>query len=53
MISSFKQDSNNNEQNHVGSKTKVQFRNIGFTLEQYQTLLALLQQSKSNDNVFN
>jgi len=49
----FKQYSNNDEQNHEGSKTKVQSQQIGFTLEQYQTLLALLQQSKSNDNLSN
>jgi len=43
MISFFKQDSNNDEQNHEGSKTTVQSEQIGFTYEQYQTLLALLQ----------
>jgi len=42
---------NNNEQNHEGSKSKVESQQIGFTLEQYQTLLALLQQVKSSDNV--
>jgi len=31
----------------------VHSKQIGFTPEQYQTLLALLQQSKSSDNVFN
>jgi len=33
MISSFKQDSNNDEKNHKGSKTKVQSQQIGFTPE--------------------
>jgi len=31
----------------------VQYQQIDFTFEQYQTLLALLQPSKSNDNVSN
>jgi len=44
---------NNNEQNHEGSKSEVESQQIGFTLEQYQTLLALLQQAKSSDNVSN
>jgi len=43
----------NNEQNHEGSKSEVESQLIGFTPEQYQTLLALLQQTKSNDNVSN
>jgi len=42
---------NNNEQNHEGSKSEVESQPIGFTPEQYQTLLALLQQVKSSDNV--
>jgi len=53
IISSFKQDSYNDEQNHESSKTRLQSQQIGFTREQYQTLLALLQQFKSNDNVSN
>lgn len=39
------------DQNHEGSKSKVQSLQIGFTLQQYQALLALLQQSKYNGNV--
>jgi len=31
MISSFKQDTNNDEQIHEGSKTKMQYQQIGFT----------------------
>jgi len=31
----------------------VESQQIGFTHEQYQTLLALLQQAKSNGNVYN
>jgi len=42
---------NNNEQNHKGSKLEVESQQIGFTPKQYQTLLALLQQVKSNGNV--
>jgi len=53
MISSFKQDSNNNEHNHEDSKSKVHSQQIGLTPEQYQTLLTLLQQSKYNNNVSN
>jgi len=34
---------NNNQQNHEGSRLKVHSQQIGFTPEQYQTLLALLQ----------
>ena len=34
---------NNNEQNHEGSKSEVESQQIGFTPEQYQTLLVLLQ----------
>jgi len=45
------QNFNNNEQNHEGSKSKVESQQIGFTPEQYQTLLALLQQVKSSGNV--
>jgi len=43
---------NNNKQNHEGSKFEVQSQQIGLTLEQYQTLLALLQHVKSSGNVF-
>ena len=39
--------------NHEGSRSEVHFQQIGFTPEQYQTLLALLQQSKSSDNASN
>ena len=46
-------DSNSNQQNHEGSRSKVHSQQIGFTPEQYQTLLALLQQFKSSDNAFN
>jgi len=54
MIYSFIQGSNNDEQNHEGSKSKVQSQQIGgFTLEQYQTFLSLLKLSKSSDNVSN
>jgi len=42
---------NNNQQNHEGSRSKV--HSLGFTSEQYQKLLTLLQQSKSSDNVSN
>jgi len=42
---------NNNEQNHEGSKSEVGSQQIGFTPQKYQTLLALLQQVKSSDNV--
>jgi len=45
--------SNNDKQNHEGSKAEIQSQQISFTPEQYQTLLALLQQSKSNGNVSN
>jgi len=45
--------STNDKQNHEGSKSEVEFQQIGFTPEQYQTLLTLLQQSKSNGNVYN
>ena len=44
---------NNNEHNHEGSKSKVESQQIDFTPEQYQTLLALLQQAKSSGNVPN
>jgi len=47
----FKFKNQNHEQNHEGSKSEVESQQIGFTLDQYQTLLALLQQFKSNDNV--
>jgi len=46
-------DCNNNQQNHKGSRSEVHFQHIGFTPKQYQTLLTLLQQSKSSDNVSN
>jgi len=46
-------DCNNNQQNHEGSRSEVHSQQIGFTHEQYQTLLALLQQSKSIDNASN
>ena len=37
-----------------GLKSKVESHQIGFTSKQYQTLLALLQQSKfSRDNICN
>jgi len=49
----LKADCNNNQQNHEGSKSEVHSQHIGFTLEQYQTLLTLLQESKSSDNVSN
>jgi len=48
-----KTDCNNNQQNHENSKSKVHSQQIDFTPEQYQTLLAFLQQSKSSDNVSN
>jgi len=48
-----KANSNNNEQNHEGSKLEVYSQQIGFTPEQYQILLVLLQQSKSSDNASN
>jgi len=48
-----KADSNNNQQNHEGSRSKVHSQHISLTPEQYQILLALLQQFKSNDNVSN
>jgi len=48
-----KANCNDNQQNHGGSRLKVHSQHIGLTLEQYQTLLALLQQSKSSDNVSN
>jgi len=48
-----KADCNNNQQNHEGSRSEVYSQHIGFTPEQYQILLTLLQQSKSNDNVSN
>jgi len=41
---------NNNQQNHEGSRSEVHSQQIP---EQYQTLLALLQQSKSSDNASN
>jgi len=37
-----KVDCNNNQQNHEGSRSEVHSQQIGFILEQYQTLLALL-----------
>jgi len=43
---------NNNEQNNEGSKSEVESQQIGFTPKQYQTLLALLQQTKSSGNVY-
>jgi len=46
-------DCNNNQQNHEGSRSEVHSQHIGFTLEQYQTLLNLLQQSKSSNNISN
>jgi len=48
-----KANSNNNEQNHEDLKSKVHSQQIGFTPKQYQTLLALFQESKSNDNASN
>jgi len=48
-----KANSNNNKQNHEGLKSEVHSQQIGFTPEQYQTLLALLQESKFNDNASN
>jgi len=42
-----KADCNNNQHNHGGSKSEVHSQQIGFTPEKYQTLLTLLQQSKS------
>jgi len=42
---------NNNEHNHEGSKSEVESQQIGFTPEQYQTLLVVLQQAKSCGNV--
>jgi len=48
-----KADCNNNQQNHEGSRSEVHSQQIGFTPEWYQTLLTLLQQSKSSDNVSN
>jgi len=38
---------------YISSKTKVQSQQIGFTHVQYQTLLALLQHSKSSGNISN
>ena len=38
-----KADCNDNQQNHGGSRPKVHSQHISLTLEQYQTLLALLQ----------
>jgi len=49
LISNLKNQ--NHEQNHEGSKLEVESQQIGFTPELYQTLLALLQQVKSSDNV--
>jgi len=44
----------NNEQNHEGSNSEVEeSQQLDFTPEQYQTLLALLQHTKSSDNVSN
>jgi len=43
----------NNNQNNESSGLEVHSQYIGFTLEQYQTLLTLLQQAKSSDNVSN
>jgi len=37
----------------MSSKSEVESQQIGFILDQYQTLLAILQQTKSNDNVSN
>jgi len=48
-----KADCNNNQQNHEGSRSEVHSQHIGFTPEQYQTLLTLLQQFKSSDDVSN
>ena len=48
-----KADCNSNQQNHEGLRSEVHYQQIGFTPEQYQTLLALLQQSKSSDNASN
>jgi len=42
---------NNNQKNHEGSRSEIHSQQIGFTPEKYQTLLSLLQQSKSSDNV--
>jgi len=49
----FQNTNLNNEHNHEGSKSEVESQQIGFTPEQYQTLLALLQHAKSNGNVSN
>jgi len=48
-----KADCNNNQQNHEGSRSEVHSQQIDFILEQYQTLIALLQQSKFSDNASN
>jgi len=48
-----KADCNNNEQNHESSRSKVHCQQTDFTPEQYQTLLVLLQHSKSSDNASN
>jgi len=44
---------NNNQQNYEGSRLEVHYQYIGLIPKQYQTLLNLLQQSKSSDNVSN
>ena len=46
-----KADCNNNQQNHEGSRSEVHSQQIGFSPDQYQTLLALLQPCKSSDNL--
>jgi len=38
-----KANCNNNQHSHEGSRSDVHSQQIGFTPEQYQTLLALLQ----------
>ena len=48
-----KADCNSNQQNHKCSKSEVHSQQIGFTREQYQIFLVLLQQSKSSDNASN
>ena len=48
----YKADYNNNQHNDEGSRSEVHSQQL-FTPEQCQTLLALLQSSKSSDNVSN
>ena len=49
----YETDCSTNQQNHEGSRSDVHSQHIGFTPKQYQTLLTLLQQSKSSNNVSN